>query len=111
MNSHGFAFDSKGQAMLPRARARYLAQSIKLEEEGPSGIISGALFVRGLLVLALFGWASVTPVAEVVPAGLIQNIQHLEGGIVEKILVRDGGTGSARVICCCALRLSLFSLS
>lgn len=82
---------------LPRARARFLAQAIQLEEEGVADILKVAIYtIMGMLV-AVMVWMSVTPVSEVtvtngkvVPMGYIHNIQHLEGGIVKDILVRDG---------------------
>ncbi len=81
----------------PRARARYLHQAIQLEESGPAHVINAAIVVSFLLLLALGVWSSQTKInetastrGEVVPAGLIHDVEHLEGGIVEKILVRNG---------------------
>ncbi len=80
-----------------RARSRFLIQSIKLEESGPPGAISGAMIFISALILAAIGWAMITTVdevalaeGEVVPAGSIHSVQHLEGGIVAAILVREG---------------------
>ncbi len=80
-----------------RARSRFLIQSIKLEESGPPGAISGAMILISVLILAAIGWAMVTEVdevalasGEVVPAGSVHSVQHLEGGIVSSILVREG---------------------
>ncbi len=80
-----------------RARSRFLIQSIKLEEAGPPGAISGAMIFISVLILAAIGWAMITEVdevalaeGEVVPAGSIHSVQHLEGGIVSAILVREG---------------------
>ena len=80
-----------------RARSRFLIQSIKLEESGPPGAISGAMLLISVLILAAIGWAMVTDVdevalasGEVVPAGSVHSVQHLEGGIVSSILVREG---------------------
>lgn len=80
-----------------RARSRFLIQSIKLEESGPPGAISGAMILISVLIIAAIGWAMVTKVdevaaasGEVVPAGSIHSVQHLEGGIVSAILVREG---------------------
>ncbi|MFK7975143.1 MAG: hypothetical protein AB8C02_03360, partial [Halioglobus sp.] len=82
---------------LPKARARFLAQAIELEEEGVSDIVKGAVYVIMAMMVAVIVWMSVTPVSEVtvtsgeiVPVGYIHNIQHLEGGIVGDIKVRDG---------------------
>ena len=80
-----------------RARSRFLIQSIRLEEAGPPGAISGAMIFISVLILAAIGWAMITEVdevalaqGEVVPAGSIHSVQHLEGGIVSAILVREG---------------------
>jgi HlyD family type I secretion membrane fusion protein len=82
---------------LPRARARFLAQAIQLEERGPSGVASAAVFLIIFLLGAGVAWSAVTRVnettrapGEVIPAGLNVSIQHLEGGLVEAIQVRDG---------------------
>ena len=68
---------------LPRARARFLAQAIQLEEKGPSGIASMTIFLIVFLLAAGVAWSAVTQIsetarakAEVVPAGLNISIQH-----------------------------------
>lgn len=80
-----------------RARSRFLIQSIRLEESGPPGALSGAMVLISALILAAIGWAMVTEVdevalaeGEVVPAGSVHSVQHLEGGIVSAVLVREG---------------------
>ncbi|MFT6052358.1 MAG: adhesin transport system membrane fusion protein [Halioglobus sp.] len=82
---------------LPRARARFLAQAIQLEEEGVSDILKVAIYTIMGLLIAIIVWMSLTRISEVtvtngkvVPMGYMHNIQHLEGGIVKDILVRDG---------------------
>ena len=82
---------------LPRARARFLAQAIQLEEAGVSKTIRKAVFFSFFLLLISIIWMSVTEVnemsvsrGEVVPAGYIYNIQHLEGGVVGEVSVHDG---------------------
>src|SRR3546814_4237582 len=47
--------------------------------------------------VAFFGWAANAPLdvvtrgeAEIVPSGHVKMVQHLEGGIVSDILVREG---------------------
>ncbi len=82
---------------LPRARARFLEQSIRLEEETPDRIIRAAIYLTTVFLGFCIIWASVTRVGErvtssgeVVPAGLIHVIEHLEGGIVDRISVRNG---------------------
>ncbi len=88
---------SASDSGLPRARARFLAQAIELEEEGISETVKYSVYtIMGLLVLVMV-WMSLTRVSEVtitpgkvVPRGYIHNIQHLEGGIVGDIHVQDG---------------------
>lgn len=78
-------------------RTRYLAQSILLEEIGTRGLMRAGMVTISLVILMFLGWASITDVEEVavtkgavIPAGHIQTIQHLEGGIIADILVSDG---------------------
>ena len=88
---------SGADAGMPRARARFLAQAIQLEEDGISDTVKFSVYtIMALLVLVLV-WMSFTQVSEVtitrgkvVPVGYIHNIQHLEGGIVSDIFVQDG---------------------
>jgi membrane fusion protein, adhesin transport system len=79
------------------SRVRHLSLAIQLEEGGQPKLMRVAVW----LVLALLGsavaWASVTEVAqvarapgEVVPAGSVIAVQHLEGGIVRKLAAREG---------------------
>ncbi|MGB0682592.1 MAG: HlyD family type I secretion periplasmic adaptor subunit [Magnetovibrionaceae bacterium] len=74
-----------------------LAQSLMLEERGPERPIRIAALVIGLMVLGFIVWASFTQITEVVitsgevsPEGSVQRVQHLEGGIVRQIMVREG---------------------
>ncbi len=85
------------KAELPRARARYIAQTIQLEESDAPGVVSIGIVATVVLVLAFIIWTYITPVNEVaisegkvVPHGNNHIVQHFEGGIVEDILVREG---------------------
>lgn len=77
--------------------ARHMQQSIALEEKSPPGIYSAIIYgIAGMIGLLLV-WSSVTYVdevarssGEIVPTQNIQAIQHLEGGIVSQIYVKDG---------------------
>jgi HlyD family secretion protein/adhesin transport system membrane fusion protein len=78
-------------------QARYLAQSIRLEETEPPGILSKLTYSASALLLLLVLWAAITQIDEVarsegkvVPRGNVQAIQHFEGGIVSEILVSEG---------------------
>ncbi len=88
---------NKSIGTLPRARARFLAQAIQLEEQGVSSVIKAAIYFSLFLFVAIIIWSAVTTVnevtiakGEVVPTGQINDIQHLEGGIVSEIVVRNG---------------------
>ncbi|MEO1292115.1 MAG: HlyD family type I secretion periplasmic adaptor subunit [Pseudomonadota bacterium] len=86
---------------IPRPPARdqlkYLSKSALLEETaGPSAGQRAAVAIA--LSLGIFlAWAAATPVREVavaegsvIPTGYVRAVQHLEGGIVREILVREG---------------------
>lgn len=81
----------------PRRFARFLSQSVLLEESGPPHLMSlGALAVSGL-VMAFVVWAALAPFGEtstamgrISPSGTVRSVQHLEGGIVAEIFVKDG---------------------
>lgn len=97
MKENNIVFAANTTAGLPRARAHYLNQAIQLEESSPKTIINIAILFSGILLVALLFWAHFTQIkevattrGEVIPADLIHNIQHLEGGIVSEILVRNG---------------------
>ncbi len=97
MKENNIVFASNTSAGLPRARAHYLNQAIQLEETAPINIINIAIMFSGGLLIALVLWAHITQIkevattrGEVIPADLIHNVQHLEGGIVSEILVRNG---------------------
>lgn len=81
---------------LPFSAVR-LGQSARLDEVRPGRLPTLAVAAVSVTVLAFVGWASVMPVAEVasasgevLPAGSVKRIQHLEGGIVARILVSEG---------------------
>ena len=89
--------NNSGSTGLPKARARFLAQAIQLEEEGISGIVKVAIYTILGLIIAILAWMSLTQISEVtvsggkvVPVGYIHNIQHLEGGLIGNIYVEDG---------------------
>ncbi len=88
---------SSNEAGMPRARARFLAQAIQLEEEGVSDTVKYSVYSIMALLVLIIVWMSLTNISEVtitrgkvVPLGYIHNIQHLEGGIVSDIHVQDG---------------------
>ena len=97
MSNENEVYKNHSNAELPRARARYIAQTIQLEESDAPGVVSVGIAATVVLVIAFVVWTYVTPVNEVaisegkvVPHGNNHIVQHFEGGIVEDILVRDG---------------------
>lgn len=78
---------------------RYLAQSIRLREASSPRLVRMTLMATSLSIMLFLAWASATDVheiahtpGEIVPAGYQQAVQHLEGGIVKDIDVREGQT-------------------
>lgn len=76
---------------------RYLPQSVKLEESANPHIIRLTMVVISMAILVFICWSAVTSINEitrikgdVVPRGLTQVVQHLDGGIVTEILVAEG---------------------
>lgn len=75
----------------------YLAQSIRLEE-GTSPVLVRALIVLLAGAIAAFciwsAFAQLDQVAradgQVVPSSLVRAVEHLEGGIVDQVLVQEG---------------------
>jgi len=97
MKENSLVFTRKDNSSVPRARARFLAQAIQLEENSHSFTINTAIYFTLVLMLSAIIWAWSTNVSEVatshgevIPAGLIHNIQHFEGGIVQQINVHNG---------------------
>lgn len=76
---------------------KYLSQPLLLEEAGPPKVLTQLLAVVSLLVVGLIGLAGFTEISEsavvqgqVMPAGSVNLVQHLEGGIVARIHVEEG---------------------
>jgi HlyD family secretion protein/adhesin transport system membrane fusion protein len=76
---------------------RHLSQPVILEEIGPPHLVRVLLLFLTLTIFAFIGWTAVTSLkettkssGEVVPTGSVLAVQHLEGGIISQIFVRDG---------------------
>jgi adhesin transport system membrane fusion protein len=76
---------------------RYLSQAIQLEETVNPAITRFMLITISMAIIAFIGWASFTNInemahtpGEIVPQGFQQVVQHLEGGIVASIDVKEG---------------------
>lgn len=84
-------------ATLPRNRRPDFASEALVGDPGVRPLTHATVLVVGALVAGFVAWAAVTPVQEVamatgeiVPASAVQMVQHLEGGIVAELLVREG---------------------
>ncbi len=76
---------------------RLLSQSVILEEASPPRLLLFTILAVAALVAGAIGWSAVARVTsaaaalgQVVPAGAVHLVQHLEGGIVREILIQDG---------------------
>lgn len=86
----------KGQVVLGSRERRLLSETVQIEEELIPAFVRPILFVVGLMVALFLIWASVTQITEVarapgevIPTGQVKVIQHLDGGVVEKIAVEE----------------------
>lgn len=78
-------------------QSRQLIMQIELEETQPPALATGLIFILSLLIVAMLIWAGFAKVDEttvapgrVIPEGDTLAIQHLEGGVVSEILVKEG---------------------
>ena len=77
--------------------AKFLSRATLLEESGPPKASITTIGIICTVVLAFIIWSFITnlnetsvAMGEVVPAESVQPVQHLEGGIVNEVLVKDG---------------------
>lgn len=83
-------------AVAPRRR-RYLMEPIAFEEEALPRSVRVAIACTVVLVGLSVAWASVAKIeevavapGEVVPSGALKPIEHLEGGVIGEVLVKEG---------------------
>lgn len=74
-----------------------LNQALDLEEYNDNQFLRSSLYILGASALIFFPWAALTPITqvveasgEVVPRGSVSIIQHLDGGIVSSVMVKNG---------------------
>lgn len=86
-----------GRRREDRKQLRFLSQSALLEEAGTPRTVRLAVSLIAVTVLAFLGWSALARVSEVattegavVPSGSVRTVQHLDGGVVEEILVVEG---------------------
>lgn len=91
--------DKKQQASqaVNRRLVKFLSRPLLLEEAGPPRALTHLLLVCSIAVGGFIAWSTVTDIKEtalvhgqIIPAGSVQTVQHLEGGIVSEILVKEG---------------------
>ena len=75
---------------------RILSQSVMLEEARTPYLIRTTMLIICLAFFIFVSWAALTRIkemartsGEIIPSSYVQSIQHLEGGRVAEILVRD----------------------
>lgn len=89
---------------LPKPRAiplgerqrHLLSETVHIEEELIPRFVRPMLGMMALVVMLFFVWASLTQItevarapAEIIPSGKAKVVQHLDGGVVQQILVEE----------------------
>lgn len=94
--SKKFAFENE-TAVLFANTPKHLILPLELEKGPDARLYRNFLRVVSLFTFVLIFWASVAPIQEVsvapgqiIPSSQIRAIQHLEGGVVESLMVREG---------------------
>ncbi len=77
-------------------RARFLAQSVILGEDGGPALMRKAAGTTVIAVIALLAWAGfinvddvITATGRVIPVGEAEAIRHKDGGTISEILIKD----------------------
>lgn len=85
------------ELLLRRFQSQYLPPAWRLENKDSSKLVIASIIVISILLFFFVFWAAVTNVeeiaktsGEVVPQGNVRSIQHLEGGIIAEIYVKNG---------------------
>ena len=91
---HSLAVINDDVSLMGRKR---LSQALELEEKPENRYLRLSLYCLAGAVVIFIPWAALTPIiqvvhasGEVMPEGQVNVVQHLEGGLVEKVLVQDG---------------------
>lgn len=78
-------------------QTRFLSQSVILEETNVPGMVRLAMLIVCAMVTTFIAWATIAEIdevaatiGEVVPVGAVKQVQHLEGGIIADVLVKEG---------------------
>lgn len=88
--------DASGKTQLGSRERRLLSETIHIEEELIPAFVRPILFIVGALVFVFLAWAALTNMkevarapGEVIPAGKVKVVQHLDGGVVDEIAVEE----------------------
>jgi HlyD family secretion protein/adhesin transport system membrane fusion protein len=80
-----------------RSLTKLLSEPLILEEMGPPRIMTQFVGVASVLLAGLLLWSALTEIREtalaqgqVIPAGSVHSVQHLEGGIIAEIPIEEG---------------------
>jgi len=91
--------DSGRQSRISREQIQYLSHEAILEDSDPARFSLPAVLLILILLVAGLAWSNIINITtsahtsgEIVPSGNSRVVQHLEGGIVQEINVRDGVT-------------------
>ncbi len=95
-----FAGKSKGASEKQDAASEHIDNMtlpLALEDGAIPGLLKNVVAVSTVLFALAIIWISLGQVSElaiangqIVPSGLVKNVRHLEGGIVEDVLVKEG---------------------
>ncbi|MEQ9642149.1 MAG: HlyD family type I secretion periplasmic adaptor subunit [Alphaproteobacteria bacterium] len=84
-------------AWAQRHQLSYLSQSEILEELGPAGLPRAIMLLLGTIAFCAVAWATLATIqqtakasGQVVPQGPIHLVEHVEGGNVVQVMVREG---------------------
>lgn len=73
-----------------------LSETVHIEEELIPRFVRPMLGMMALVVMVFFAWASVTQItevtrapAEIIPSGKAKVVQHLDGGVIQAVLVEE----------------------
>ncbi len=87
---------SLGQTPLGSRERSLLSESIHIEEELFPVFVRPVMYLTGALVLIFLLWAGLTRMKEVarapgeiIPSGRVKVVQHLDGGVVAEIAVKE----------------------
>jgi membrane fusion protein, adhesin transport system len=93
---------AKPPVKMSSRQSRHLAQAVVLEETGTAPLVRLTMFITCLATMIFVGWSAMTEVPEVaqaegqiIPTVSVQTVQHLEGGIVQDVLAKEGETVTA----------------